>query len=230
MNTLTAVVPIFNEINFLKDSIDSLIKANICERIIIVDDSSTDGSFKAILDNYSNNKMISIYQTDSNSGKGFALNLAFKYLTTSHVIIHDGDLEYNPVDIIPMKDLSNQFPDSLILGSRFIGELERINLYKRTYFANNVMSKFFSLINLYKVSDVATCYKLLPSNFVKDILLKERGFSIEIELISKFLKYNKSIVESPITYRGRSYEEGKKIKTSDGFKYLYNTVKYRFLN
>jgi len=100
----------------------------------------------------------------------------------------------------------------------------------RTYFANRFMSLFFSFINFYKVSDVATCYKLMPSIFFKNIDLKENGFSVEIELLSKFLKFNRSIIEVPIKYEGRSYAEGKKIKTIDGFRYLFTTVKYKFLD
>ena len=91
------------------------------------------------------------------------------------------------------------------------------------------MSIFFSLVNFYWVSDVATCYKLMPSNFLKTISIKERGFSIEIEMLSKFLKYNRNIHEVPISYEGRSYEEGKKIKVSDGIMYILNTLKYRFI-
>ena len=77
------------------------------------------------------------------------------------------------------------------------------------------MSVFFSIVNFYKVSDVATCYKLFPNEFFKKINLYENGFSIEIELLSKFLKFNKSIVEVPIRYEARSYSEGKKIKSKD---------------
>jgi hypothetical protein len=92
------------------------------------------------------------------------------------------------------------------------------------------MSSFFSFVNGYQVSDVATCYKLMPTSFFKEMDIKENGFSIEIEILSKFLKYNKSIKEVPIKYEGRSYEQGKKIKTLDGFKYLFNTIKYRMFN
>ena len=115
------------------------------------------------------------------------------------------------------KALTNQ--NSLILGSRFIGSKKRENVYLRTYFANRVMSIFFSLVNFYWVSDVATCYKLMPSNFLKNISIKEQGFSIEIEMLSKFLKYNRHTHEVPISYEGRSYEEGKKI--SIRWNYVY---------
>ena len=151
-------------------------------------------------------------------------------IKTSHVVIHDADLEYFPDDIIEMFSLAKKNPDALILGSRFIGNKVRKNVYFRTNVANRVMSFFFSIVNFYFITDVATCYKLMPSSFFKEVSLKEKGFSIEVELLSKFLKKNKSILEVPIKYEGRSYTEGKKIKTSDGFKYLYNTLKYKFFN
>ena len=77
---------------------------------------------------------------------------------------------------------------------------------------------------------MATCYKLFPNEFFKNLKIREKGFSIEIELLAKYLKYNKSIVEVPINYVGRSYAEGKKIKLRDGFFYILNTIKYRFRN
>ena len=127
-----------------------------------------------------------------------------------------------------MYQLAKENPDSLILGSRFIGTKNRKNLYIRTYVANKVMSIFFSFVNLYWVTDIATCYKLMPSKFFKEMSIQENGFSIEVEILSKFLNYNRSIIEVPISYEGRSYSEGKKIKLSDGFMYIVNTLKYRF--
>ena len=118
-------------------------------------------------------------------------------------------------------------PRSLIIGSRFIGDKERINIYRRTFIANKVISLFFSFIHFCKVSDIATCYKMMMTDRFKEIELVENGFSIEIEIVSKFLKKHKSIIEVPIKYEGRSYEEGKKIKPIDGLMYLINTIKYK---
>ena len=118
----------------------------------------------------------------------------------------------------------------LILGSRFIGNKRRKNIYTRTFFANKLMSAFFSFVNGCKVTDVATCYKLMPTSFFREVDIKEMGFAFEIEIIAKFLKQSSTIQEVPIKYEGRSYAEGKKIKTSDGIRYLLSTVKYRFLN
>ena len=125
---------------------------------------------------------------------------------------------------------SKRSPNSLILGSRFIGSGLRVNIYKRTYFANKLMSLIFSFIHSFKISDIATCYKLMPTNFFKNLNIKENGFSIEVEILAKFLKYNKSIMEVPISYQGRSYEEGKKIKATDGISYIIKTFKYKFLD
>jgi len=228
MYSLTAVVPFYNEQLFLKKSLDRLLDNDVFDQIILIDDCSTDSSPEIAKIYEEKNEKISYIRNESNGGKGSALNEAFQRLQTTHVVIHDADLEYDPVDIKELKRLSIQHPNSLILGSRFIGDMERKNLYLRTFLANKAMSLFFSIVNLYMITDVATCYKLMPSKFVKDVTLHEQGFSIEIELLSKFLKYNKSVVESPISYEGRSYEEGKKIKTTDGVFYLLNTLKYRF--
>ena len=229
MINLTVIVPFFNEEKTLQQSVDRLLEENIFDEIILSDDNSSDKSVeiaKSLSNNYENIKYI---RSEVNLGKGNAINNAVNILNTSHVVIHDADLEYFPKDIVQMykEALTNQ--NSLILGSRFIGNKERKNVYARTFIANRVMSIFFSLVNIYWVSDVATCYKLMPSKFLKEISIKENGFSIEIEMLSKFLKFNKNIKEVPISYEGRSYEEGKKIKISDGIMYIINTVKYRFI-
>ena len=230
MINLSVVVPFFNEEKFLDQSVNRLLENNIYEEILLIDNNSTDNSYNIAKKLSENSKNIYLYKTNKEKGKGVALSHAKELITTSHVVIHDADLEYFPEDISEMFEISKIFSNSMILGSRFIGTKERKNVYKRTFIANKVMSVFFSIINFYYISDVATCYKLMPTDFFKKTILKENGFSIEVELLSKFLKYNRSVKEIPIKYEGRSYSEGKKIKTSDGFKYLLNTIKYRFIN
>ena len=230
MVNLSVIVPFFNEEKFLERSVNRLLENNIYEKILLIDNNSTDGSYNIAQKLVDSNENIELHKTDKRKGKGAALSQAKDLITTSHIVIHDADLEYFPEDISEMFEMSKNFPKTLILGSRFIGNKERKNVYIRTSLANKVMSLFFSIVNFYYISDVATCYKLMPVDFYKNISLKENGFSIEIELLSKFLKYNRSVKEVPIKYEGRSYSEGKKIKTIDGFKYLLNTLKYRFIN
>ena len=230
MINLSVIVPFYNEDQFLEESVNRLLSNDIYSSIYLIDNNSNDNSYKIAKDLETKHEKIELYKTKKNKGKGAALGFSRNFIKTSHVVIHDADLEYFPEDIIEMFDLAQTNENSLILGSRFIGSKKRENIYLRTYLANKVMSSFFSFVNFYKVTDVATCYKLMPSNFFVNTLLKENGFSIEIELLSKFLKYNKSILEVPIAYEGRSYSEGKKIKAFDGIQYLLNTIKYRFLN
>ena len=230
MINLSVIVPFYNEEKFLEQSVNRLLENNIYEKILLVDNNSTDNSYNIGQKLVDSNENIEIYKTDKRKGKGVALSQVKELITTSHVVIHDADLEYFPDDISEMFEISKEHSKSMILGSRFIGEKERKNVYLRTSIANKVMSLFFSIVNFYYISDVATCYKLMPTDFFKKTTLKENGFSIEIELLSKFLKYNRSVKEVPIKYEGRSYSEGKKIKTSGGVKYLLNTIRYRFIN
>lgn len=227
MDNLGVIVPFYNEKNTLAESIERLLNQNIFAEIILSDDNSNDGSDKIAKQYEDSNENIKYIKSLENKGKGNALNNAKDFITTKFVVIHDADLEYFPEDIVEMFEKAKTNPQSLIIGSRFIGNKERINIYRRTYFANKVMSLFFSLIHFCKISDIATCYKMMATKNFKEIELVENGFSIEIELVSKFLKKYKSIIEVPIKYEGRSYEEGKKIRPLDGLMYLINSIKYK---
>ena len=230
MKNLAVIVPFYNEKDFLEISLKRVTDLNIFDQIILTDDCSNDGSSEIALNLAKSNPIIEYTNGATNSGKGQALNNAKHLIRTSHVVIHDADLEYFPDDIVEMFNLVEDNPESLILGSRFIGTKDRKNVYFRTNLANRTMSLFFSLVNFQYITDIATCYKLMPTSFFKDLNIKEKGVSIEVELLSKFLKTNRNVIEIPIKYEGRSYTDGKKIKASDGFKYLFNTVKYRFFN
>ena len=225
---LTVLVPFFNEENTLRDSVMRVINELPESKIILIDDKSSDDSLNIAKELGREFQNIKILENPTNLGKGAALKLSKDHIDTSHVIIHDADLEYFPKDIKSLFIKALDCPKDMILGSRFIGNKERKNLYRRTLIANKVMSKFFSLVYGVNISDIATCYKLMPVEYFKNIELLENGFSIEIEIVAKFVKGNKKVHELPISYIGRSYEEGKKIKVTDGFKYIFNTLRYRF--
>tara|TARA_B100000965_G_scaffold148899_1_gene123919 strand:+ start:559 stop:1251 length:693 start_codon:yes stop_codon:yes gene_type:complete len=230
MQKLSVIIPFYNEKEYLFDSVNRVLDIGIANQIFLSDDFSNDGSeiiAKKLSEEY---EFITYIRSNKNKGKGSALNNVKKYIKTSHVVIHDADLEYFPSDIVEMYEVSKNNPNCLILGTRFTGEKERKNVYFRTGLANRFMSLFFSVVNFNKITDVATCYKLMPTQFFQSISLNEQGFSVEIEILSKFLKTNNKIMEIPIKYEGRSYSDGKKIKTLDGFMYLLNTLKYRFFN
>lgn len=226
MKTLTVLVPFFNEENTIIDCLKELDKISISDEIILIDDGSTDSSFELVQDFIIDKKKYKTIQSNSNKGKGDALNKSRSYITSQYVVIHDADLEYDPKDLEEMYKLVEE--NKLVLGSRFIGTIKRDNIYLRTLLANKIMSLFFSIVHNKRITDVATCYKMMPAKYFKINDYVEKGFSIEIEIMSKFLKQSKDIAEVPISYSGRSYEEGKKIKAIDGVQYILNTIKYRF--
>ena len=228
MPSLTVIVPFYNEETFLSESLHRLINTNLADKILLIDDCSNDKSAEIAKKFENNYKNISLIQSSVNTGKGGAMSLSVNNLDTDFVVVHDADLEYNPSDLIEMFNLAVDNPEHLILGTRFVGNKKRKNIYKRTYFANQFLSMFFSIIYGKKITDVATCYKMMSSNNFKKIEITENGFAVEIEILSKFLKITKDVMEFPIDYSGRSYQEGKKIRLMDGFKYVYSIVKYRF--
>ncbi len=230
MSTLTVLVPAFNEEATIVESLKRLKKLNIFKEVIIIDDSSTDSTYNLASKFVASDSRFKLIKTNENLGKGGSLSVAKNVIQSDYVVIHDADLEYFPEDIKEMfKHIGNN-ENILILGSRFIGNKKRKNIYTRTFFANKLMSSFFSFVNGCKITDVATCYKLMPASFFREVDIKEMGFAFEIEIIAKFLKQSRAVYEVPIKYEGRSYAEGKKIKTSDGIRYLMSTIKYRFLS
>ena len=222
MNNLSVLVPFFNEEKTLFKSISNLISANVSNEIILINDNSTDNSLKIAEELVSKNECVELINSDKNLGKGNAISLGLKKVNSDFVIVHDADLEYNPIDI---KKILESIPkmqntNTVVLGSRFIGDINRENIYLRTYLANKLFSFLFSLFNNFKVSDVATCYKLISRDIYKNIEIEKNGFDFEIEILHKALEHCKYYKEVPISYSGRSYEDGKKIKLVDGFRYL----------
>ena len=228
MSSLSVIVPVYNEEQFLSSSLDRLLASGVADEIIISDDGSTDNSKNIAREYAAKYQNIKLLLSETNQGKGGALTVAKDQITSDFVTIHDADLEYFPEDLHSMYQKIQEHPNSLVIGSRFIGNVERKNIYKRTKVANKAISLFFSLVHFKKVTDIATCYKMCSSERFRELDLIEKGFSVEVEIVAKFLKGSKQLFEVPIKYHGRSYEEGKKITLIDGFKYIIKTVKYRF--
>ena len=227
MSTLTVIVPVYNEENTLQESFNRLYEIDdIITQIIIVDDCSSDSSIEIINDIKKQNNKVTVLKNPKNLGKGAALNTAQGSITSDFVVIHDADLEYFPKDLRKMYDLIKKTNVNLVIGSRFTEDSKKI-VYFRTYYANKFLSKIFSLIYRQNVTDVATCYKMMDAKYFKNIHIQEKGFSIEVELLAKYFNHNYKFLESSINYSARTYKEGKKIKTSDGFKYLWSMLKYK---
>jgi len=228
MLSLSVIVPFFNEEEFLEESVNRLLEINIFNQIILIDNNSTDESYNIAKKIEEDNKNIIVDKTLEERGKGVAIIHSRKHINSTHIVIHDADLEYFPVDILEMFEVAKKDPESLIIGSRVIGNKRRTNIYARTKLANLFLSGLFSVINGRKLTDIASCYKLMPAKFFQQESFNEKGFGIDLEIISAFTKRNMNIIEVPIMYEGRSYKEGKKIRTIDFFKYILNIFKFRF--
>lgn len=169
---------------------------------------------------------IKLINLDKQSGKGHAIKVGLEYIETTHLIVHDADLEYNPLDIPEMFDIAKLNPSTLVLGSRTIGHKNRNNKYQFIRFGNKIFSYFFSTINFFKISDISTCYWLVETEILKKLDLKENGFAIEVEVFSKFLRTKNNVIEVPISYEGRLFKEGKKLKLKDGVLIFLKIIKY----
>lgn len=228
--SLGVIVPFYNEEKFLEESVSRVLKLDIVDQIVLVDDCSIDDSYMIAEKIVAGNNRISLTQTLLNEGKGSAIKRGLELVSTSHVIIHDADLEYFPEDIPELFNETMVHDDCLVIGSRTLGEKQRKNIYFYTYFGNKVLTLLFSVLNNHKLSDIASCYWLVKVETLKNINLSEKGFAVEVEVLSKFIKNNIQVIEVPIKYEARSYQDGKKIKLKDGLKIFFKILKYCRIN
>ena len=232
---LSIIIPCFNEKNTIEDILkkidQSLNYYKISNfEIIVVDDFSTDGS-KEVLKELSNKEKIQIYFHDNNLGKGAAIHTALRYTTGDIVIIQDADLEYDPFDYNKLLVPFFETNADIVYGSRFLGggKYVRIHFFWH-YLANKILTFICNLFINLNLTDMETGYKVFKTSALKSINLKEKSFSFEPEVTIKLAKKNYKFFEVPITYNGRSYEEGKKIGLKDAFIALKTIILYSLKN
>ena len=232
---LSIIIPCFNEKNTIEDILKKIDQSlNYYKfsnfEIIVVDDFSTDGS-KEVLRELSNKEKIQIYFHDNNLGKGAAIHTALKYTTGDIVIIQDADLEYDPFDYNKLLVPFFETNADIVYGSRFLGggKYVRIHFFWH-YLVNKILTFICNLFINLNLTDMETGYKVFKTSALKSINLKEKSFSFEPEVTIKLAKKNYKFFEVPITYNGRSYEEGKKIGLKDAFIALKTIILYSFKN
>ena len=226
----TIIIPCFNEIKTIKILLNR-VKNNISseDNIIIVDDGSTDGTtdfLKTIED-----KSIEIIFHKNNLGKGKAIQTALDKNLSDLIIIQDADLEYNPKDYDLLLKPFLETDADIVYGSRFIGtnDYVRVHLFWH-YLANKILTFICNIFTNLNMSDMETGYKSFKKEAIKSINLNEKSFGIEPEITIKLAKKKFKFYEVPISYAGRSYEEGKKIGLKDAFVAIYCIFKYSFTN
>ena len=232
---VSIIIPCYNEkktISEILKRIDQSIKNYkiLKYEIIIVDDFSNDGT-REVLEDLKTEENRKIFFHDTNLGKGAAIHTALEYITGEVIIIQDADLEYDPSDYNKLLVPFFETNADVVYGSRFLGggKYVRIHFFWH-YLANKILTFICNLFVNLNLSDMETGYKVFKTSALKSIDLKEKTFSFEPEVTIKLSKKNYKFFEVPITYNGRSYEEGKKIGLKDAFIALKTIILYSFKN
>ena len=224
-------IPCFNENNTINMIIDRVIKSlevyNFTNyEIIIVDDFSNDGT-REKLKKLSIQDKIKIFYHSKNLGKGGAIKTAIAQISGDITIIQDADLEYDPFDYNKLLLPFFETDSDVVYGSRFLGggKYVRIHFFWH-YLANKILTFICNLFINLNLTDMETGYKVFKTSALKNIDLKENSFSFEPEVTIKFAKKKYKFYEVPISYNGRSYNEGKKIGLKDAFIALKTIILY----
>lgn len=226
---LSVIIPVYNERNTVREILRRVRAVDLGEvekEIVVVDDGSTDGTSDIL--NFEEDSTTRVIKHSRNMGKGAAVRSALPHVTGDYIIIQDADLEYDPDDYVALLRPVLKGKAEVVYGSRFTGE------HRNMLFWHMIGNKFLSLVTnmLYDstLSDMETCYKLVSKKIIDGITLKSNGFDFEPEITAKILKKGIRIYEVPISYAGREYHEGKKIKWVDGIIALWTLIKYRFVD
>jgi glycosyltransferase involved in cell wall biosynthesis len=222
---LSVVIPAYNERDTIARVIERVQSLGIDTQIVVVDDCSGDGTAEIVagLDG------IELLRHDRNQGKGAALRTGFATVRGKVVVVQDADLEYDPADIPALIQPIVDGHADVVFGSRLIGgRPQRVHLFWHKV-GNRLLSLLTDVLYNTTLSDMETGYKAFTLEVLRQIEpLRESDFRIEPELTAKICRGGFRIYELPISYYGRSYEEGKKITWRDGFPAMWALVKYRF--
>jgi len=230
MVDLSVVVPVYNEKETIAEVIRRLQKIPLKLEIIVVDDGSVDGT-RDILKSYEDMRHVRVIYQPRNHGKGAALREGFRAVTGRYTVVQDADLEYDPQDLVKMLKLAKTRREAVVIyGNRFwVGKKPR-NMAWTNYIFNRVVAWLATILYGQHIHDVATCYKMFETGFLKTITLKSDGFEFCPEVTAKVRRRGVHIYEVPISYHPRTVGEGKKIRMSHGISYLWALIKYRFVN
>ena len=227
---LSIVVPAYNEEPTLRTVSEKLLRVPHLHEVIIVDDCSTDRTGEIAQSLAAENpSIVRVIRHRKNGGKTEALKTGFVATTGNIVIVQDADLEYDPDEIAYVIDPIVRGLADVVFGSRFQVRRAARVLYFYHYLANQALTFLSNLFTNLNLTDVETGYKAFKGKIIRNMIITSRGFGFEIEVTAKIAKLKCAIYEVPISYYGRTYEEGKKIGMKDGLAALWYLVKYNLL-
>lgn len=242
MQKLSIIIPAYNEERFIRHLLELVMAVDLkpfglVKEIVVVDDGSRDKT-AAIASKIKNIKLV---KHAKNSGKGAAIRTGLNYATGDIILIQDADLEYNPAEIAKVVKPIVEGRAAVVYGSRYLDPIQRSrnksflkkvhkNAYQLFYIGGRALTVIANLIYNVRITDEATCYKAFRADVIKSIKLRCNRFEFCPEVTAKVAKRGFKIMEVPITYKPRSFEEGKKIKIRDGIEAVWTLLKYRFFD
>jgi glycosyltransferase involved in cell wall biosynthesis len=227
---LSIVVPVYNEVHTLTRLLEAVrnVHTGLEHEIILVDDGSTDGTRDLLPKLAEQFPEVVIDLHDQNQGKGAALHTGFAKATGDIVLIQDADLEYDPQDYPKLLDPILKGRADVVYGSRFLGGGSHRVVYFWHYVGNRFLTTLSNMMTNINLTDMEVCYKVFKRGHIQALDLREKRFGFEVEVTAKLARSGAVIYEVPISYYGRSYEEGKKITWKDGIRAIWCILKYRF--
>jgi glycosyltransferase involved in cell wall biosynthesis len=223
---VSVVVPCYNEEATVLRLVESVLAAPFDKELVLVDDGSTDGTRRVLEEQVSKLPNVRVFFQDKNRGKGAALRRGFAEARGDIVVVQDADLEYDPTEIPVIVAPIVAGDADVVYGSRFLGGPHRV-LYFWHSVGNNILTLFSNMVSDLNLTDMETCYKAFRREVIQSLLLEEDRFGFEPEVTVKLSRRKGiRIYEVPISYRGRTYDEGKKVGLKDGFRALWCLAKY----
>ena len=227
--SLTFLLPVFNEQATVEQILQNVEATGLADRIIVVDDASTDGTRELLQEIASQNPLVELHLHDRNQGKGAALRTGFRKVVTDLVLVQDADLEYDPRDVPNMLVPLDEDKADVVYGSRFLGASHRPTMFWHMV-ANKMLTLMTNMLFNTILTDMETGYKLFRREVIQDITIRSNRFDFEPEITAKLLKRKVRLFEVPITFNPREYSEGKKIGLIDAFAAVWALLKFRFVD
>jgi glycosyltransferase involved in cell wall biosynthesis len=226
---VSVVVPCFNEARTIVQLVDRVLAAPFRKELIVVDDGSNDGTRERLTAEVAGREGVQVLLQPENRGKGAALHRGFREARGDIIVVQDADLEYDPNDIVTLIEPIVAGDADVVYGSRFLGGPHRV-LYFWHSVGNLILTTLSNVVTDLNLSDMETCYKAFRREVLQGIDLREERFGFEPEVTVKVARRRElRIYEVPISYRGRRYEDGKKIGLKDAFRAVYCLGKYGVL-
>ncbi len=224
--TLSIIIPCYNEASTIHQVVDRINHSGLgTTEIIIIDDGSTDNTKKILKQELESNTVKVLYHS-KNQGKGAAIRSGFQVATGDFIVIQDADLECNPEDLPNLLDVLTTSRADAVYGSRFSGMYAFKPSYRFFMLGNRLATGLSNLLSGTNLTDMATCYKMLRREIINKLTIEENRFGVDAEITAKIAKMNLQIKEVGISYRGRTYAEGKKFTLLDGIRVFYAIFKY----